>query len=322
MTSYIVRRVLIAAGMLLVASAMAYGIMKLAPGDYFARLTQDTRVSQEYIRQQRAKYRLDSPVYIQYAAWLRNFLRGDLGYSFEYKRPVSELIGERLLNTLLLNVVSIVLTWLVAIPLGVYAAVRQYSRADKLLSSIAFMGMSLPGFFLALLFLYLFSGVLGWLPAGGLKSLDYDQFSAWGKLADLAAHLAIPVVVLVIGALAGLQRIMRGNMLDILRQQYIVTARAKGLPENRVIYKHALRNAINPLVTIFGYEFAALFSGAALLEIITSYPGLGFLLFNAVRAKDEFLVMGGFMMGAVMLLIGNLLADVLLAVVDPRISYA
>jgi peptide/nickel transport system permease protein len=301
---------------------MAYGIMKLAPGDYFARLTQDTRVSQEYIRQQRAKYRLDSPAYVQYVAWLRSFLRGDLGYSFEYKRPVSELIGERLLNTLLLNAVAITLTWLVAIPLGVYAAVRQYSRADKLLSSIAFMGMSLPGFFLALLFLYLFSGVLGWLPAGGLKSLDYDRFSAWGKLTDLAAHLAIPVVVLVIGALAGLQRIMRGNMLDVLRQQYVITARAKGLPENRVIYKHALRNAINPLVTIFGYEFAALFSGAALLEIITSYPGLGFLLFNAVRAKDEFLVMGGFMMGAVMLLIGNLLADVLLAVVDPRISYA
>jgi peptide/nickel transport system permease protein len=322
MTSYIIRRVLIALLMLLVASIMGYSIMKLAPGDYFDRLKQDTRVSQESIEKERAKYRLDSPVYVQYAAWLWSFVRGDMGYSFEYKQPVAKLIGERLVNTLLMNIAAIAITWLVAIPIGIYAAVHQYSRTDKVFSSMSFMGMSLPGFFLALLMLYIFSGVLQWLPAGGLKSVDYDQLSVLGKIGDLAAHLTIPVVVLAIGALAGLQRIMRGNMLDVLRQQYVITARAKGLPENRVIYKHALRNAINPLVTIFGYQFAALFSGAALLEIITSFPGLGFLLYNAVRSKDEFLVMGGFMMGAVMLLIGNLLADILLAVVDPRISYS
>jgi peptide/nickel transport system permease protein len=322
MTSYIIRRILIALLMLLAASMLGYGFMKLAPGSYFDRLKQDSRVSQEYIEQERAKYHLDSPVYVQYFAWLSRFVRGDFGYSFEYKRPVAQLIGDRLINTLILNIAAITLTWLVAIPLGVYAAVHQYRPSDKVLSSISFMGMSLPHFFLALLLLYIFSGELQWLPAGGLKSVDYDQLTISGKLADLAAHLAIPVVVLVVGALAGLQRIMRGNMLDVLRQQYVTTARAKGLSEHRVVYKHALRNAVNPLITIFGYQFASLFSGAALLEIITSYPGLGYLLFNAVRSKDEFLVMGGFMMGALMLLVGNLLADLLLAVVDPRISYS
>jgi peptide/nickel transport system permease protein len=181
--------------------------------------------------------------------------------------------------------------------------------------------MSTPGFFLALLLMWIFSGLLGLLPAGGLTGVDHDRLSVAGKLADYAAHLAIPTIVLSVGALASLQRITRGNMLEVLRQQYIVTARAKGLSERRVIYRHALRNAINPLITIFGYEFAGLFSGAALMEIILNYPGMGMLMYDSIQAKDEPMVMAGFLMGAMMLLLGNLLADVLLAVVDPRISY-
>ena len=276
---------------------------------------------QETIDRERAKRHLDKPVPVQYLYWLGRFAQGDFGRSFKYNRPVWEVMLSRLGNTLLMNVVAIFLTWAVAIPLGVYAAVHQYSRMDKLLSGVSFLGMSVPGFFLALVLMWIFAGVLGWLPAGGLTSVDHEKMSFIGKVGDYARHLLIPTVVLVFGSLAGLQRITRGNMLEVLRQQYITTARAKGLPEHRVIYRHALRNAINPLITIFGYHFAALFSGAALMEIILNYPGMGQMMLEAIRSKDEPLVMGGFMLGAIMLLVGNLLADILLAVADPRISY-
>jgi peptide/nickel transport system permease protein len=308
--------------MLWAASLMGFSIMKAAPGDYFDRLKMDPRVSQDYIEQLRRQYRLDRNVLVQYGAWMWQFAHLDFGYSFEYKLPVSKVIGSRLVNTLMLNLIAVFITWLVAIPIGIYAAVRQYSLGDKIISALSFVGMSLPGFFSALLLLYIFSAVLDWLPSGGLKSLDHDQLALAGRLLDYARHLVIPAVVLSLVALAELQRITRGNMLEVLRQQYIVTARAKGLSEQRVIYKHALRNAINPLITIFGYEFAALFSGAALLEIILNYPGLGSLMLTAIRSQDQFLVMGGFMMGAMMLLVGNLLAEILLAAADPRISYS
>jgi peptide/nickel transport system permease protein len=227
-----------------------------------------------------------------------------------------------MLNTLLLNLVAIALTWLVALPLGIYAALNQHKLGDLVLSAISFVGMSLPGFFMALILLWLFAGMSNFLPPGGLRSATYDQMTGWHKLLDVAWHLIIPAIVLTIGGLAGLQRITRGNMLEVLRQQYVTTARAKGLPENRVIYRHALRNAINPLITIFGYELAALFSGAALLEIVLDYPGMGQLMFTAIVSKDEPLVMAGFMLGAILLLLGNLVADLLLAVADPRISYS
>lgn len=322
MGAYIIRRLLIALGMLLAASVLGFGIMKLTPGDYFSQLAMDPRNPQEMIRQERERRQLDKPEPVQYVYWLERFVRADLGESFKYRVPVWHVISSRLRNTVLLNVVTIVLTWAVAIPLGIYASIHQYRWSDKLLSGLSFVGMSLPGFFMALILMWVFAGRLNWLPAGGLESVGHDGLSPLGKLVDWALHLVIPVTVLVFGALAGLQRITRGNMLEVLRQQYITTARAKGLPENRVIYRHALRNAINPLITIFGYEFAALFGGAALLEIILNYPGMGQLMLEALRAKDEPLVMAVFMLGAVMLLLGNLLADVLLAVADPRISYS
>ena len=322
MGTYIFRRILIALGMLFAASLLGYGVMKLTPGDYFDQLKMDPRISQETIEQERAKRHLDDPVYVQYGYWLVRFAKADFGHSFRYKLPIWDIMGTRIVNTMIMNIASIGLTWLVAIPLGIYAAVHQYSRSDKLLSGLSFVGMSLPSFFTALLLLWIFAGVLNIVPAGGLKSIDHDEMTIMGKLGDYAMHLIIPCFVLAFSALAGLQRITRGNMLEILRQQYITTARAKGLPEGKVIYRHALRNAINPLITIFGYQFAALFSGAALLEIILNYPGMGQMMYEAIIAKDEPLVMAGFMLGAVMLLAGNLLADILLAVADPRISYS
>lgn len=321
MTSYILRRLLLSFVLLLAASIMAFAILKAAPGDYVDQLKMDPRIPQDYVEKMKNQYGLDKPVVVQYGVWLSKAVRGDLGFSFAYKQPVSAVIGSRLLNTLILNVVAITLTWLVAIPIGIYAAVRQYSFRDKVLSGISFVGMSLPNFFVALILLYIFSSVLNILPAGGMYSVLFPDMSPLEKVVDVARHMAIPVAVLVLMAMASLQRITRGNMLEVLGQQYIQTARAKGLSEKKVVYKHALRNALNPLITIFGYEFGALLSGSALLEIILDYPGLGSLIYTAVRNQDQFVVMGGFMMGACMLLLGNLLAEVLLAVVDPRISY-
>jgi peptide/nickel transport system permease protein len=212
------------------------------------------------------------------------------------------------------------LSWCLAIPIGIYSAVHPYSRMDKMFSFCAFFGMSVPGFFLAFLLLYVAS-VTGWFPIGGLQSINYDTLSLFEKVWDRVHHLMIPTLVLGTGSMAGLVRLMRGNMLETLRAEFVTTARAKGLAEQVVIYKHALRNAINPFITIFGYQLSTLFSGAAITEIITAWPGLGRLMLDAVISQDLFLVMGNLLMGSVLLIVGNLSADILLAVSDPRIRH-
>ncbi len=302
-------------------SFVTFMFIQLAPGDYFATLRMNPQISDETIARLQAQYHLDKPPIIQYAYWLGNLARLDFGYSISQKQPVLGVIGSRLVNTLLLSISSILLAWLVAIPIGIYSAVHQYSIGDKIFSTLAFVGMSLPSFFLALLMLYFVGSELGLLPIAGLKSAGYDDLSTLGRIGDVALHLIIPATVLAIGALAGLQRLMRGNMLEVFRMQYITTARAKGLPENRVIYRHALRNAINPMITILGFELSSLLSGAALLEIVCNYPGLGQVMLEAVRSQDIFLVMGSMLISGTLLIIGNLFADVLLAVVDPQVSY-
>ena len=221
-------------------------------------------------------------------------------------------------NTFLLSLASLLLTWGVAIPLGIWAALRHGRLADGIMSFLSFAAFSVPSFFLAMLLLYMFSQ-WGVLPLGGMHSAGYDDLSFLEKIADVAKHLIIPSFVLSLSSIAGLQRLMRGNMLAQLGRPYILAVRAKGLEENKVIYCHALRNAFNPMVTLLGYEFAALLSGAALVEIICSWPGLGTLMLTAVRSKDLYVVMAGMLMGGVLLLLGNLLADILLVCVDPRI---
>jgi len=320
-SAYIIRRLLVLLPLVLMMSFVAFMFIQLAPGDYFATLRMNPQISDETIQKLQAQYHLDKPPLIQYAYWLGNIARFDLGYSISQKQPVLNVIGSRLVNTLLLSISAMLITWIVAIPIGTYCAVHQYSLSDKVFSALAFVGMSLPGFFLALLMLYFLGSELALLPIGGLKSSAYDQLSIMGKAGDMAVHLIIPATVLAIGGLAGLQRIMRGNMLEVLRMQYITTARAKGLSETRVIYRHALRNAINPMVTIFGFELSGLLSGAALLEIVCGYPGLGQVMLEAVRSQDIFLVMGAMLISGLLLIVGNLVADVLLAVVDPRVSY-
>lgn len=324
MRDEIIRRALISIPQLLLISFIAFLFIDLAPGDILASYRFDPRVSPQTVKKIEQKYHFDKPIIIQYGYWLGSLARGDLGYSFSREAPVLAVIGERLVNTVTLSLLAILFTWLIAIPLGIYAAVHQYSWGDRIMSGISYFGMSLPGFFLALVLMYLiYLGsdlpIIGALPIGGMVSANHGQLSWIGQIIDRAAHLVLPVVVLTVGALAGLQRISRGNMLEELRKQYIVTARAKGLPEHRVIYRHALRNAINPLITLFGFEFGSLLSGAALLEIIINWPGMGSLMLSAVRSQDTFLVMGDMLIGGVLLIAGNLVADILLVLADPRV---
>jgi peptide/nickel transport system permease protein len=247
-------------------------------------------------------------------------VRLNFGYSLAFHVPVTTLIGQRLWNTFLLSFCSMVFAWSLAIPLGIIAAVRRNSWLDRVISMFAFAGISFPGFFLALLLL-LFAQRTGWFPVGGMQSATVDLMSPGERFVDLLHHLVLPVLVLGTAGLAGIMRQMRGSLLDTLRENYITAARARGLSERVVVLKHAARNAINPLITVFGYSLAGLLSGAALVENVMAWPGLGRLILEAVQGKDIYLVMGSFVMGAMLLLLGNLAADLLLAAADPRITF-
>lgn len=302
--------------------------------DPLAQLRINPQISASALEHEKKRLGLDKPLAEQYWLWVSHifqfhpealfqgkpleFFTPDLGKTFT-GNDVSTLLAERAGNTLLLNIISVVLSWLIAIPLGIYAALHWRSTLDRLLTVFSAVGMALPGFVLALV-LAVFVVKTNILPFGGLVSSDFDQMNPLAKLVDLARHLILPVIVLTIGSIAGLQRQMRGNLLDVLGAEYIRTARAKGLPEKVVIYKHAVRTAINPLVTMFGYEFSALLGGAILVETVLGYPGLGRLIYQAVLETDTNLVMASLVMSAVMLVVGNLLADILLKFVDPRIE--
>lgn len=318
MFSYIRRRIVHMVPLLLGITVFSFIIIQMAPGDFFDQLKLNPQISEVTLEKMRHEFGLDKPWFVQYFHWLKNILKLDFGYSFTYHVPVFDLIKERVWNTFVLSFFSMIFIWLLAIPIGVVSAVKRNTLLDKLFSVVAFLGMSIPSFFLAFLLIFV-AAKTGWLPIGGVVSLDHESLGFFGGIIDHLKHILIPVTVLVVGGLAGLIRLMRANMLEVLRSQYITTARAKGLPEYLVIYKHALRNAINPLVTIFGYEISGLLSGAALVETVTSWPGLGRLMLDAVFSQDLYLVMGSLVMSAALLLFGNLAADVLLLVVDPRI---
>ena len=311
--------------MLLGVSLLAFALLQLSPGDPLAAQRNNPQVPEELIHRIERQYGFDKSLPRQYAMWLGNVLQGNLGYSFKYKRPVLDVLLERLSATLLLALFSSGLAWLVAVPLGVWSALRRGEWVDKTVSVIAFVGMSLPSFFLALLLLYAATmlpelPLLGRLPIGGLTSPDFDSMSLPSRALDIFLHLLVPGIVLAVGSLAGLQRVARGSMLEVLRQPYVIAARSRGLSERAILWRHAFRNAANPLLTLLGFEFSALLSGAAFTEIISSWPGLGLVALEAVRAKDLFLVMATVLMGSLLLLLGNLLSDLLLAWNDPRVK--
>lgn len=313
--------------MLIGISFISFTIMYLAPGDFLGPLRLSPNVSPETIEAMAAQYGLDQPFFVQYWNWFKLAFPTpgnwgiDLGRSFSYNVPVLYLIGSYAFNTILLGIGAALFAWVFAIPIGIYAARNQYTAGDKFWTTFSFLGVSIPNFFLALVLLYLVVKFGIPLPVGGATSIDYDTFTFWGKVWDRIRHLILPVVVLGTGSMAGLMRYMRSNLLDALHQDYTRTARAKGLRERIVVYKHAVRNAVNPLITMFGFELGSLLGGAALTERVTSYPGLGRLILQAIRGNDYYLVMGSLLIGSTMLVVGNLIADVLLAVSDPRIRY-
>lgn len=320
MTRYIVQRFLNMIPLLLGVSLLTFGVIQLSPGDFLDEMRLNPIASEQLIAQMRAQFGLDQPVYIQYAKWLRNILRLDFGYSFTWNAPVSWLIGTRVLNTLILGIAALIFSWILAVPMGIYSATRQYSVGDSFFSVVAFLGVSIPNFFLALLLL-LVAARTGWLPVGGMTSIEFAFFTPWEKVLDIGRHVIIPTLVLGTAGMAFLMRQTRAQMLEVLRQEYVKTARAKGLRERRVIVKHAFRNAVNPLVTILGFELGAILSGAALTETVIGWPGLGSLILDAVIRRDVYLVMAALMIATALLIVGNLIADLLLALTDPRIRY-
>ena len=318
---YVLKRLMQGVLTLFLASALSFAIIQLAPGDYLDNLRQNPTISQETIEDLKIRFGLDKSAIEQYWLWLKQVVtRFDFGESFVYSRSVSSLILERVPATLLLAISSIIVTWAIALPLGIISAVKQNSLIDKILRIISYLGQGFPSFITALILLVIAQNTSPLFPVGGMTSVDHDQLSPLGKVMDIAWHMILPTIALSITSFAGLQRLTRGQLLDVLRQEYIQTARAKGLPENKVLYVHALRNAINPLITLLGFEFASLLGGSFIAEYFFNWPGLGRLILQAVQAQDLYLVMASLMMGATMLIIGNLLADLLLKVVDPRIK--
>lgn len=322
MLQYIVRRLLFMIPLLLGITIITFVIVHLSPGGPADMLTGlSPKVSAEAKARLHSLYGLDKPFHVQYWLWLSRLVRFDFGRSFKDGRLVIIKILERLPATLLLNVLSLLLIFFIALPIGIISAVRQDSFFDKGMTVFVFLGFSVPAFWLALLLMVLFGVVLGWLPISGMHSVNFPYFSFWGKLWDIIKHLILPVFVSAFGGLAYLSRYSRTSMLEVLRQDYIRTARAKGLSEKKVIYRHALRNALIPIVTLLGLSLPALIGGGFIFETIFAWPGMGRLGYQAIMARDYPVIMGVGVIAALLTLLGNLIADITYAFIDPRIRY-
>jgi peptide/nickel transport system permease protein len=329
MIAFILKRLITLIPILLGVTFISFLIISFTPGDFVSTMAMDPTVSRERLASLRHDFGLDRPWYVQYGLWLYRlspieFPLGlkipDLGYSFANRAPVTSLMSSRFINTLILTVSAEIFIWILAIPLGILAAVKRNTMIDRSASFAVFLGISLPEILLALLAL-LVAATTGWFPIGGMHRLHYEQLSFWRQLADLLHHLALPVLVLGITGAAGLTRYMRSSLLETLNSDYIRTARAKGLSWRATITTHAIRNAINPLITLLGISFANLVSSSFLVEIIMGWPGLGKLTYDAILTKDLYLIMASLIAATTFLILGNLFSDLLLALNDPRIRY-
>ena len=320
MKTFLIRRVLAAIPLIFIVTFITKALLVASPGDFLDTIRLMPQISREHIAEMERLYHLDSDNILErYWYWLWPALRGDFGFSFTKSAPVWSLIGERVLNTLLLTGSALVFSWVLAIPLGMLAAVYRNRWIDKLIGFISFFGLSIPSLFFSLLMI-LFAAKTGLFPVGGIHNqVMWDVMTPWQKFVDTLWHLVLPMIVLGTIGLAQYVRQMRSEMIETLSQDYIRTARAKGLSSWRILSRHALGNAINPLVTIFGFSLATLLAGALVTEYVFGWPGLGTLIFDALNNKDEPLVMASVVMLVLMLVIGNLIADVLLALIDPRI---
>ncbi len=314
---FIFKRIIQSLPIIVIVSIISFFLIRLSPVDPLAELKLNPAISKETLAAETQRLGLDKPICVQYVYWAKNFIKGDMGTTVTGER-VSSKIKERVLNTLLLSFSVLFWTWIIGIPIGVIAALNYRSVYDRLLTIFSSIGMAIPSFFFAILLL-IFAQKTGLFPIGGLTSANFYNMNLFEKTLDVVHHLFLPTLVLTTISLAGLSRQMRANLLDVLDSDYVKFARARGLSEGKVIVKHALRNAINPLVTMLGFEFAGLLSGAALTEYVFQYPGLGRLILEAVLKSDINLVMASLMIGSFMLILGNILADILLKLTDPRV---
>lgn len=307
---------------LVVISIISFGVVKLQPGSFGSQFLDNPRFSKESIEAITEQLGLNDPIWVQYWTWAKGIItRGDFGYSFLYSRPVSELIWERIGWTVAIAGSTLVFTWLVAIPLGIFVARRRYSVWDNLATVVGFIGLAVPDFLVALLLVWLVLQ-MGGTAVGGLFDPRYiGEPWTWGKFVSLLKHLWIPIIAIGTSGIAGLMRQMRGNLLDTLELPYVRTARAKGLAERRVVNRHAVRNAINPLVTIAGLSLPNLISGTIITAIVLNLPSMGPFLYSSLLNYDQYVVMTLLMFSAILLMVGNLLADIALAWVDPRVRY-
>lgn len=320
MTTYLLRRLVSLVPVLFLITVISFGIMHLAPGKPTDAMAQfNPRVSLEARQRMAQLLGLDQPLHVQYLRWMGRVARWDFGRSLLDDRPVSEKIIERLPITVTINVAALFLILLIAVPLGVIAAVRPGGLFDRLTTVFVFIGYSMPSFWLALLCMVVFGVTLHWLPVSGIHSLDYESLGPWGRIVDVAWHLVLPVGIAAFVSLAGMSRYMRSSMVEVLRQDYIRTARAKGLSARRVLFHHGLRNALLPVITILGLSLPDLIGGSVIAETIFSIPGMGRLFYEAVMARDYHVVMALVTIGAILTLLGNLLADLAYAYADPRI---
>ncbi len=319
MGTFLSRRLLALPLLLLVVSFLTFLLMYVSPGDYYSKFAEDPTVSKDTVARLRAEAGLDRGLLGGYAVWVGHAVQGSLGDSLELRRPVLGLVAERLGNTLLLSLAALALAWGSAIPLGVIAAVRRGRWPDRFSGLVAYFGLSIPSVFFAMLMI-LFAAWSGGFPVGDMRSvIEWSSMSFGGKLLDLAHHLILPAIVLGTISMAGYTRQMRASMLECLSQDYVRTARAKGLSGTAVVGRHALRPAINPLITLFGFSLAHLLNGSFLVEIVMNWPGMARLVVNALFQEDQPVVMASVLMATLLLVVGNMVADVLLAVADPRI---
>lgn len=313
MSKYIMKRILIAIPVLIGITIIDYAIMCLAGSPL--EMLQGPRVSEAAKAAKEIALGLDKPFYVQYFVWLGQLLQGNMGYSVKSYQSVSAMIGGHLGPTLLLMGVSLIVGLLVAIPAGIYSAFHQYSKGDYAVVTFSFLGSSIPGFFLALLLVFVFTVKLGWLPSSGMITLGTE-----GGFGDVVRHMVMPVIVLATSIAGRNIRYIRSAVLEILQQDYLRTARAKGIGQFKVIYKHALRNALVPIVTVIGMEIPVLFGGAVIIEQVFSWPGLGLMTMSAIISRDYPVIMGVCLLSAVVVLAANLITDILYALVDPTIQ--
>jgi peptide/nickel transport system permease protein len=321
MLRYLIRRLAILIPTFIGITIVCFAVIHLAPGSPTDMQTQmNPDITPQAIEQLNKHYGLDKPLSTQYFLWMKSLALLDFGNSISSDaRPVWDKIKERLPITIYINISSMIIIFLAAIPLGVISALKRGSALDRSITVFVFIGFSIPGFWLALICMDLFGVRLGWLPISGIHSPEYINLTLWGKVADTTRHLFLPVFISAFGSLAGMSRYMRSSMLEIIKQDYILTARAKGLSERTVIYKHAMRNALLPVITILGLSIPGLIGGSVIFESIFAIPGLGKLFYEAIMMRDYNMIMGSLTIGAVLTLLGNLIADIAYSIADPRI---